>query len=180
MAKGRQPPKAKGPPKKNTYRTSNEAAARARAFRERSIEAEARARAFQKMCGEAIARARAVQEEAAEVRKKVDQYLARVQAVQKANDFVARARAVQKKSEEAIRMADESLGRSRAQSASWSTIGLGALPAALAIGEAGRQTYYNSQQRQAAAQRAERGGARARRSNLEILPAVATQENQEL
>ena len=74
-------PKAKAPPKKNTYRTFTEARASARA----------------------------VQEEAAEVRKKVDQYLARVQAVQKANDFVARARAVQKQAEEAIRMADETL-----------------------------------------------------------------------
>ena len=44
--KGRQPPKAKAPPKKNTYRTFTEA----------------------------IASARAVQEEAAEVRKKAVSY----------------------------------------------------------------------------------------------------------
>ena len=162
--KGRQPPKATAPPKKNTYRTFTEARASARA----------------------------VQEEAAAVRKKVDQYLARVQAVQKANDFVARARAVQKQAEEAIRMADETLasretkartgyytpeGAQRASNIKTAlAVGLGAL----AIGEAGRHAYNRIQRGQAAAQLAERGGGRARRSNLEILPAVATQENYEL
>ena len=56
-------------------------------------------------------------------------------------------------------------------------IGLGAVPVALAIGEAGRQIYHNIQRGQAVAQRADHG--RARRSNLEILPAVATPENQD-